>query len=703
MYARLWWKETRLFWPIWVALGVVAAAVQWFLLWSKVPEARVGFLIVLGFGWSMLYAFAVGAGVVAAERESKTQVFLDTLPVSRRMQWTGKVSFALVTTLGLTLALTALGAMGTAALDPKQYPLETLLHGFGLVLLEAVAWSLLWSVVLSSSLQAALTGILTVGLLSTLLSERTKLHAPLDLLAPALAPLVVPRLVLAGAALGFSWLVFTRGQHAYRSGLLVRRMIAGPAPQFERLVWETVRESRRIWLLLAGAWIGFPLLAGLLGQRREVLGLWVLFPVLTYGVAGGVSVFGAANRAQSYRFLAYHGVRPGVVWAARVLVWGIVMSGILSVSTLVMGLLTQGRSPRNALDALYADFAIFEAFVIAVLAGQVLRRGITAWVVATLAFVLLVMPQFALYASSMIPVASLALFPLLVLMISRAWTGDWMNDLRGAARWLRLGGMIGAAAALLFALYIGYRALSVPDIGSPFPPRPASAQQRSLSPDQDAAPDYTRLLVESLAIVDPASDPGHGDSDIVGVPDATMLARIVAKGWDPKGWDPKLEPVVAWWEARRGLIERIRRAAAKPEARLPRAGSGPVPPSRRLVDMDSLLLLLGLDNFERRSRGDFAGAWDDLRAAFGITNQLCRPGRYHETSLAMAWRTQSLQWALAWAGDSEQTPARLHAALAELPALLRPAPLADSLEDEYTQCRTCRMRQSTGRVDLTLL
>ena len=172
-----------------------------------------------------------------------------------------------------------------------------------------------------------------------------------------------------------------------------------------------------------------------------------------------------------------------------------------------------------------------------------------------------------------------------------------------------------------------------------------------------------------------------------------MLAQIVAKGWDPK-----LEPVVAWWEARRGLIEPIRRAAAKPEARFPHSGSGPSSPDRRIVDMDSLLLLLGLDNFERRSRGDLAGAWDDLRAAFRIANQLCRSGRYHETSFALAWRTQTLQWALAWAGDSRQTPAQLRAALAELPALLRPAPLADSLEDEYTRsARTHPPRP--GRVD----
>jgi hypothetical protein len=667
MYARLWWKEMRVFWPISVALAVLAAGVQGFLLWGQLPEARTGFLIVLGFVWSMLYAFAVGAGVFAGDVESKTQLFLDTMPVSRRMQWTGKVSFALATTLGLTLALTAFGALGTAEFHPDEYPLETLLPDSGLLLLEGVAWSLFWSVVLGSSLQAAVAGLMTVGSLSVLLSQRTHLIGG-DLLAWPFAPLLMPRLVLAGAALVASWVVFTRGQTGDRSGWV------GPPwgrfdPQFERLVWETIRESRRIWLLLAGAWFGLLLLAGLLGGRYGDAGLAVVFAVLTGGIGGGVSVFGPANRAQSYRFLAYHGARPGVVWAARLFVWGIVMTGLVLVAVVVIGL-TWGRKPGGDRDALYAGFVILEAFVIAVLAGQVLRRSITAWVVAVLAFFVLVMPQFALHASSMIPSGSLALFPLLVLTISWAWTGDWMNDLRGVARWLRLGGMMGAAAVLLFVLYVGYRALSVPDIGSPFPPRPAAAPPGSLSPDQDAAPDYMRLVAESRAL---------GDA-VEGVPGSTTLAQIVANGWDPK-----LEPAVRWWEARRGLIEPIRRAAAKAEARFVQSRTEPFAADFRLVDVYSLLLALGLDNFERRSRGDLAGAWDDLRAAFQITNQLVRSGRYNETSLALSWRTQLLQWALVWAADPRQTPAQLRAAIADLRTLLRPVPLAAILEDEYTR------------------
>ena len=626
MYARLWWKETRLFWPIWVAIGMFAAGVQWLLLWSKVPEARVGFLVLLGLGWSLIYALAVGAGVFAGDRESKTQVFLDTLPVGRRMLWTSKVSFALVTTLGLALALTVVGVLGTPERDPRQYDIATLLLGFGVVLLEGVAWSLFWSVVLRSSLQAALAGLLTVGSLNMAVAGE-----PASQYLGRRGP---------GAFGGYA-----AGAGRRRAGVLVARLHAGTArrrtgmdPAGARPTGLAVRapdlgDRARIDADLAPAGGGVGWIArGVGGPSPSVGKISVRGPSSessSMAWAAGVSVFGSANRTQSYRFLACHGVRPGVVWATKVILWLLVTTVLLLATALPMVVIVVIGGPRhNVIDSLQASFVIFEAFVIAVLAGQVVRRSITAWVVAILAFALLVMPQYALVAYSMIPIASLALFPLLVLAISWAWTGDWMNDLRGAARWFRLGGMIGAAAALLVSLYIGYRAWSVPDVGAPFPPRLASADTIPMPADQDAAPDYARIVAELNAAHVPSSDRAAGDGG-ERFPDNGQLAQVMANGWDPKR-----ESVVAWWEARRGLVEPIRRAAAKPEARFPHSGSWPSSPDHRLVDMHSLLLLLGLDNFERRARGDLAGAWDDLRAAFRMAEQFRRSGPDNETSLS---------------------------------------------------------------------
>ena len=567
MYARLWWKEARTFWPIWVALGVIAAGVQWFLLWAGYHEARIGLLVALGLSWSIVYAFAVGAGVFAAERESNTQVFLDTLPVGRSMLWTSKVSFALATTFGLTLALTGLGALGTTARDPSEYPMEMFVQGIGVLLVEAVAWSLLWSVVLGSALQAAVLGMATVGLLNAVFSLRPGLRYSM-----VWSSFPGGRLALAVAALGVSWVVFTRAPRRERSSTVVMEMAARPGSRFGRLVWETMRESCWIWLSLMGTWAGLPLTWWLTkGSDRDPSGTLFLFGLLAGVLVAGVSVFGPANRTRSYRFLAYHGVRPGVVWGAKLVVWGVAMTVLLLVIALALALSWR----QEFLEPLPRSFQVvvgpfFEAFLIAVLAGQVLRRSITAWVVAFLAVLLLAMAQFGLYAANMIPTASLAILPLLVLAISRAWMGDWMNDLRGNARWLRLAAMLGSAAVLLVALYVGYRAWSVPDIGPPFPLRPSPPPPTATAPGQDAAPDYTRILAELKALDRAAESNFAFDENKERLPTRDDLVQFVRHSGQPN-----LEPAIAWWQARRALVEPIRQAAAKPEARFPTASSPP--------------------------------------------------------------------------------------------------------------------------------
>jgi hypothetical protein len=674
MYARLWWKETRVFWPIWIALGVVAAGVQWFLLWSKVEAAQRGLLIVIGLGWSVLNAFAVGAGVFAAEREANTQVFLDTLPVGRKMLWTSKVSFALGTTVGLALALAALGALGTTQRDPSEYPKEMLLQGIGILLLEAVAWSLLWSVMLGSALQAAVAGMGTVSLLNVLLSLRPGVRYSMVWSAFPGA-----RLQLAGVALLVSWVVFTRAPRRGRSSSVVMGLAAQPGPRFGRLVWETLRESWRTWLLLTVAWGGL-MLALWLALTRESNRPdepWIAFGFLTGVLAAGVSVFGPANRTRNYRFLAYHGVSPGLVWTAKLTVWSVFMTALVLVSAVALFLGTR-RSDQELLQLLAAGGPVIEAFVIAVLAGQVLKRSITAWVVAFLAVLLVALAQLGLSVAKMVPMASLVLLPLLLLAISRAWASDWMNDLRGIARWVRLAAMLGSTAVLLVALYVGYRAWSVPDVGSPFPLRPAALSPAAIAPDQDAALDYTRILAELKALDHAANSGITADESKERLPTPEDLVQFVRSSGQAN-----LKPAVAWWNARRALIEPIRQAAAKPEARFPSRVFFSSGVDSRIEELRSVVVLLGVDNFQRRSGRDLAGAWDDILTVFRMAAQIDRTHGFVETIHALRWRTQALEWALAWAGDPRQTPAQLRSALTDFRTLPKLVPPAVILEAEY--------------------
>jgi hypothetical protein len=496
MYARLWWKEARSFWPIWLALGLIAAGVQWVLLRAGGPEMRTGLLIVLGVCWAMLYAFAVGAAALAGERETNTQLFLDMLPVGRGMLWSSKVSFALATTLALALVLAVHGAAGSVDHNPLHYPLGTLAAGFGVVLLEGVAWSLLWSTLLDSALWSAVLGLVSVGVLNMVLCQS------IDLWDPAvLARWAVVRLALAGGALALSGGIFTRRPQPDRSIAVAaavaeqevrdvpRRSIAASwfgalGATVGRLAWETARESGRVWLGLLGVCVVL-LLAGP-DERRAAAPILAVVGCLT-SLAAGVSVFGPMNRTRSYRFLVYHGVRPSTVWACRVAVWGIVAGGLI-LTVLGLAVVWNGPGSRVLYSIFLMGFLSADGFLIGLFCGQVLRRSITAWVVACLVLVLLVPAQVGLVETEMIPVGSLVLFPALILALSWAWTGDWMNDLRGAGRWWRLGGSLAAAAALLFGSYAGYRAWSVPEVDVPAPLMGTPAAAASLPPETKLEP-----------------------------------------------------------------------------------------------------------------------------------------------------------------------------------------------------------------------
>src|SRR5262249_933654 len=113
MYMRLWWKDARQFWPVWVFLVLAASVTQAVVLHYGGPEARQGAFPLVALGWTCLYAFAVGAAAFAGGRENGPLGFLDFLPASRRVVWAGKVSFALGSTLALAATLLAIAALGT--------------------------------------------------------------------------------------------------------------------------------------------------------------------------------------------------------------------------------------------------------------------------------------------------------------------------------------------------------------------------------------------------------------------------------------------------------------------------------------------------------------------------------------------------------------------------------------------------------------
>ena len=159
MYARLWWKDARQFWPIWVVLLLGAAGTQWMVLASLGLEARYGGLGISALIWASLYAVAAGAAAFAGERETGTLRLLDIMPADRRVVWAGKVSFALVTSAALTLVLLVMAAWSTESWNPRDPLTASQAICFAMFVLVALGWGLFWSSILKSALTSAVAAI----------------------------------------------------------------------------------------------------------------------------------------------------------------------------------------------------------------------------------------------------------------------------------------------------------------------------------------------------------------------------------------------------------------------------------------------------------------------------------------------------------------------------------------------------------------
>ena len=102
-----------------------------------------------------------------------------------------------------------------------------------------------------------------------------------------------------------------------------------------------------------------------------------------------------------------------------------------------------------------------------------IRRGITAFVCAVVCLIAVFLPEFVLHELQIMPDWFLAVLPLLLVGVSRAWAADWMLDRPGLGRWLKLALLVGVVR--LGWVYASYRAFSVRDIGPGFAFSPAKA------------------------------------------------------------------------------------------------------------------------------------------------------------------------------------------------------------------------------------
>jgi ABC-type transport system involved in multi-copper enzyme maturation permease subunit len=669
MYARLWWKDARQFWPIWVLLVSGAAVIQWLMLTFVGRPVQNGTLGVIALLWASLYALAAGAAAFAGERESGTLRLIDILSIDRRVVWAGKISFAVATTLALTVTLLLMAALSTER--SKILILQTPGVQFSVVMfvLLALGWGLFWSSILKSALAAALAAMCCTGLMLSYFMGNLN---PSLAASSASASFRFGQVAVVVATIAASHVFFTRSLRLRRSPVQFRspivftgsrrprsERIQGQSPgtvlaapfsaeiavmrhlqipaqarvgrrswllETRNLIWQTIKEGSKTWSMLLAIAVALPAAFYRFGGDTVDP---IYFPIigLLVVVAAGASVFGLENRARTQRVLVHHGARPGSVWLVKFTTWliGLVVLTIIFSALMILCLMMGQSLGRGGGDWSLIVPCMPLAYAVALNCGMALRRGITAFVIAVMLASCLAWTLVALVFANLLSAPGIVVVAAALVAVSWAWRTDWMLERPAPGRWLRLGLFTAAAFALLFVWYIGFRAWSVPDVGPIAPPEAwARGSSIATSPDRNAADIYReagRLLRYRQDDVEFLNQNKHG-------------------------------------------LEVIHQAAARPDCRFDR------PDRPTLVDRDirpsslPFVRLASLDARDRLSHGDLARAWDDIIVLFRMARHFAEGAGVDEATLAVRYfEREALGVAFEWALAPGQTSEQLHAAL----------------------------------------
>jgi ABC-type transport system involved in multi-copper enzyme maturation permease subunit len=714
MYARLWWKDLRQFWPIWILLVLVAAVVQMVVLVISGPNENQDWFPLLGalsLGWTCLYALAVGAAAFAGEREAGTLKLLDIIPISRSVVWSGKVTFGIVTTLAMAIVLLIVAMLGAAGHPSasggsvQSSDAFTRLLTLGLVVFEALGWGLLASALLSNAITAAVAAVCCTGVAwSIAMGSLDNVFLPGSSLASG--PLILVNFIVFFATIGVSYLAFTRTWKmigvpiAFRSPVVITgarlprvrqtpsRMQPGPAApslsaigtavrgtgaetlfrpgersrlsETRALVWQTIHEGRAIWLLLLPIGLILPLVIAGTPQA-----LWFAITNAAVAITAGVSVFGIQHRTNTQRFLVHHGARAGLVWLVKVGVWLCslaVIWGALAVAAYPFfnrqfirnAANVPGRDDLSGLLVLTAVPSIFVGiFAISMLCGMAIRRGITAWLLAMVAAGVIILPTFALVATEMLPMWGPAVLPPAFLLISWLWSGDWLYDRPAPGRWIRLGLMLTVMTTTLSGGYVAIRAWGVPDS----PPIPAPRTWANLTPervpsDRDAAPLYRKAISLYRNQV-------SFESAVTGP--RTGVESRAANALQARSSIGDEQPELV----RRQIMSYLHQAAARPECRFFDPSKLSIDAEMPLTPMNQLAMMVKQEFHERMRQNNLAGAWEDLEVLFRMAHQLSLLATQWTAVQALTLERGAIHLARQWALDPEtsQTPDQLRAAL----------------------------------------
>ncbi|OJW07003.1 MAG: hypothetical protein BGO49_27540 [Planctomycetales bacterium 71-10] len=639
MFARLWWKEARQTWPAWGFLACVGLALQGLVRLLAGEGQEEGYVVIAGLV-AVIYLFLIAAAVFAGEREAGTLGMLDALPIDRLRLWGAKASFALGTTLalGLLLWLSAVAYMGFV---PNLFRITGAALIWGGV---ALGWGLLWSAVLGNAMHAAVLAMASLG--ATLAALVNLQEGP----TTEAAPLLIAIGLATAAASAFAFVrtgpprwephrarpvpEAVERAEASATAAVARRPARAWTYSVGRLAWETWRQVRMELKVLLAVALGGLAFNRLTEWNRQSFSEILVIATAFVAMMTGISTFNGENRGRTHRFLDQHGVRPGVAWAVKLVIWWstmIALCGLVHVRNLrwlpdvwrAPGIYGAGTIVAGVLGGLTFPFAL------GTLCGMVFRRGIMAGSIAVVGLIVL---GYFLGASLALGIAGpfVFLYPALALLaVSWAWSGDWLRFAPGFGKWARLALWCGAAAAVLVSGYIGGRAWDVPTLPADQAQslfQPESFGQPS-PPDEDAAPLYREAerLVLAVAGSAPADRSEKVDSALAIVRKAALL------------------PNCDYEDPRKATIFTL-----------------PQEPSYA-----HLVNLLSDSARARLGRGDLDGSWDEVETLLRMARQYSKVRGWAYFSI----EPQAVGLAMEWAADPGQTAASLERALASYRSL----------------------------------
>ncbi len=288
------------------------------------------------------------------------------------------------------------------------------------------------------------------------------------------------------------------------------------------------------------------------------------------------------------------------VWAA-----GLAVLGVIAASTAVFTLAPGGRR-EFALAGIYMVPCLFTG---GLLCGMAFRRGITAVVIGLVLSLALCVPLFIMHTMRLLPHWAQLFVPIALLVVSWAWSGDWMLERPAPGRWVRLGLLLCAAFGTLFAGFVGFRVWSIPDAGSIAPPAAWTASA-PLAPERNAAGLYREA---ARGLREPQDSP-----------------RFLYRSVD--------------------VLEQIRLATARPECQFePPAQQNLVHHADRPPEQ-AFARLLSLSAQNRMGQGNLTESWNDIVALLRMARHFGEgAGCYGALQALVRAESPALHLAMDWA------------------------------------------------------